>query len=210
MTGSEGDTGQWPAAILLEGNFERPRLWLGIIVGETRTLKKEIAGATEEHLELVWKVGTRKRMLRSEGGKVPVFRSENTITTCDLREGHVRDRVGRAPLWAQAWNVVLFLVLYVCRWGIWIHTQVQHLVTPSFPPIGRYIRGRSTPLLVRARLSENSPDGGEWGRGDKPGIRVWARHKAQDQMGRRGLALGGGRDRALGGGRGTSVKVPGR
>lgn len=116
VTGSEGDTGQWPAAILLEGNFERPRLWLGIIVGETRTLKKEIAGATEEHLELVWKVGTRKRMLRSEGGKVPVFRSENTITTCDLREGHVRDRVGRAPLWAQAWNVVLFLVLYVANW----------------------------------------------------------------------------------------------
>lgn len=98
------------------GTFERPRLCWGIIVGVTRTLKKKIAGATEEQSELVWKVGTRKGMLRSEGGKAPAFRSKNNTTTCDLREGHVRDRVG-APLWAQAWSVVLFLALRGATWS---------------------------------------------------------------------------------------------
>lgn len=55
------------------GAFESPHvcLCLGIVVEETRTLKKKIARTTEKRSGLVWKAGTRKGMLRSEGGREP-------------------------------------------------------------------------------------------------------------------------------------------
>lgn len=129
--------------------------------------------------------GERKGMLRSERGEDSSLRtslcSKNKTLSWSracgggrpVRPGWVGTSLGSA--------LGTSLSLYLqeptgVQLGLWIRAQVPNLgssLTPSFPPISSYLRGRSTPAHVRARFSENAPDAGGGGAGISQHPRAW-------------------------------------